>query len=89
MSGKIKLTIAQGTDQEKDLVFQNPTRSVVGRAEDCEIRIPRDVVHMDISRHHCMFEIDPPTLKVRDLGSRNGTFVNGPAFGPGEIGQGF
>jgi len=81
MSGKIKLIIAQGTDQEKDLVFQNPTRSVVGRAEDCEIRIPRDVVHMDISRHHCMFEIDPPTLKVRDLGSRNGTFVNGQKIG--------
>jgi len=81
MSGKIKLTVAQGADQEKELVFQNPTRSVVGRADDCEIRIPRDAIHMDVSRHHCMFEIDPPTLKVRDLGSKNGTFVNGEKIG--------
>jgi pSer/pThr/pTyr-binding forkhead associated (FHA) protein len=28
-----------------------------------------------------MFEIDPPTVKVRDLGSRNGTFVNGQKIG--------
>jgi pSer/pThr/pTyr-binding forkhead associated (FHA) protein len=81
MTAKIKLEISEGKDREKELVFQNPTRSVVGRADDCEIRFPMDPVHMDISRHHCMFEIDPPTLKVRDLGSRNGTFVNGQKIG--------
>src|SRR5713101_6595453 len=81
MSAKIKLTISEGSDQKKELVFQNPTRSVVGRADDCEIRFPMDPLHMDVSRHHCMFEIDPPTVKVRDLGSRNGTFVNGQKIG--------
>jgi len=30
-----------------------------------------------ISRHHCQLDIDPPSLQVRDLGSTNGTFING------------
>jgi hypothetical protein len=30
-----------------------------------------------ISRYHCQLDIDPPGVRVQDLGSRNGTFVNG------------
>jgi pSer/pThr/pTyr-binding forkhead associated (FHA) protein len=30
-----------------------------------------------ISRHHCHLDIDPPSIQVRDLGSINGTYVNG------------
>jgi pSer/pThr/pTyr-binding forkhead associated (FHA) protein len=77
MAAKIKLTISGGSQQKKELIFQEPIRPVVGRADDCDIRFPQDPEHMDVSRHHCLFEIDPPTVKVRDLGSRNGTFVNG------------
>jgi eukaryotic-like serine/threonine-protein kinase len=77
MAVKIKLTIFEGSQQKKELVFQKPVRPVVGRADDCDIRFPQDLEYMDVSRHHCLFEIDPPTVKVRDLGSRNGTFVNG------------
>ena len=83
MPGKIKLSISdlEGVAPNKELVFPIPTRSVVGRADDCDIRFPMDAGHMDISRHHCMLEFDPPTVKVRDLGSRNGTFVNGDKIG--------
>jgi len=81
MPGKIKLTIWEGIGTEKELVFPKPTRSIVGRADDCDIQFPMDAGHLDISRHHCMFEFDPPTVKVRDLGSRNGTFVNGNKIG--------
>jgi pSer/pThr/pTyr-binding forkhead associated (FHA) protein len=28
-----------------------------------------------------LLEIDPPDIRVRDLGSRNGTFVNGESIG--------
>jgi pSer/pThr/pTyr-binding forkhead associated (FHA) protein len=31
---------------------------------------------MTVSRHHCVLDIDPPMVRVRDLGSLNGTFVN-------------
>src|SRR5262249_12005413 len=36
---------------------------------------------MEVSRQHCVLKIDPPSLEVRDLGSRNGTFINGENIG--------
>jgi serine/threonine-protein kinase len=32
-----------------------------------------------ISRHHCHLEMHAPLIWVRDLGSKNGTFINGTA----------
>jgi pSer/pThr/pTyr-binding forkhead associated (FHA) protein len=32
---------------------------------------------MIVSRKHCQLSIEEDTLNVRDLGSRNGTYVNG------------
>mgnify|MGYP001809858311 CR=1 FL=1 len=32
---------------------------------------------MEVSRRHCQFDLDGDTVTVTDLGSRNGTFVNG------------
>ncbi len=47
--------------------------TVVGRREDCDLCIPLMVV----SRRHCELNLDQGNLKIRDLGSRNGTFLNG------------
>jgi pSer/pThr/pTyr-binding forkhead associated (FHA) protein len=30
-----------------------------------------------ISRHHCQLDIDPPSVLIQDLGSFNGTYLNG------------
>lgn len=46
--------------------------TVVGRRTDCDFCIPLMVV----SRKHCELNLDQGQLKIRDLGSRNGTFVN-------------
>jgi pSer/pThr/pTyr-binding forkhead associated (FHA) protein len=75
MAARITLTVAIGRVDGPDYVFEAPTRCVVGRASDCDIRL--SFVLMDVSRRHCAFEIDPPAVRVRDLGSRYGTFVNG------------
>jgi eukaryotic-like serine/threonine-protein kinase len=77
----IKLTVAQGSLDKKEYVFAEHTRCTIGRAEDCDIQVPRDFGHADVSRHHCALDIDPPVIRVRDLGSRNGTFVNGEKIG--------
>jgi pSer/pThr/pTyr-binding forkhead associated (FHA) protein len=45
---------------------------LVGREQDCHLRPKSDLV----SRHHCVFTLDDYTLRVRDLGSTNGTTVN-------------
>lgn len=47
--------------------------TVLGRAHDCELRIPLMVV----SRRHCQVSPNQQSLKIQDLDSRGGTFVNG------------
>jgi pSer/pThr/pTyr-binding forkhead associated (FHA) protein len=47
--------------------------TLVGRRKDCDLSIPLSV----ISRKHCEINIDQNKLTVRDLHSKNGTFVNG------------
>ena len=49
------------------------TVTVIGRREDCDLCIPL----MIVSRKHCQLNIEEDKLNVRDLGSRNGTYVNG------------
>lgn len=46
---------------------------LVGREEDCHLRPNSDLV----SRHHCVFTTDETSVRLRDLGSTNGTLVNG------------
>lgn len=53
---------------------------LVGRESDCHCILD----DLSVSRHHCVFILDGWTLRVRDLGSRNGTFVNGNRIGPWE-----
>ena len=78
---RITLTITEGVLKGEDFVFHDSARLVLGRSPDCDIALPMDVLHRDISRHHCAFEIDPPAIRVRDLGSLNGTYVNGDKIG--------
>lgn len=47
--------------------------TVIGRRQDCDLCVPL----MIISRRHCELNLDQDQLTVRDLGSRNGTFING------------
>lgn len=51
---------------------------IVGRARDSKISLPNDPY---LSRQHFVLEIAPPNCKITDLGSKNGTFVNGVRYG--------
>jgi len=46
--------------------------TVIGRREDCDLRIPVG----DVSRKHCRLVIEADTIRIEDLGSSNGTYVN-------------
>jgi len=48
-------------------------QTILGRRQDCQLRIPTN----DVSRQHCALLIQDKKLIARDLGSSNGTFVNG------------
>jgi pSer/pThr/pTyr-binding forkhead associated (FHA) protein len=65
-----------------EYAFERPVRCVIGRGEDCTVRLPnKGWESMMVSRHHCFLDIDPPHITVRDLGSRNGTYINGRLIG--------
>jgi eukaryotic-like serine/threonine-protein kinase len=73
----VTLAVTQGTLIGKEYVFEGLSRCMIGRANDCDIQLPNDCFYADVSRHHCLLEIAPPAVRVHDLESRNGTFVNG------------
>jgi hypothetical protein len=78
MSGKITLTVLEGTSQGKTFVFDAHDTFLFGRMDDCHICLPHDQM---VSRHHFLMEVNPPHACIRDLGSRNGTYVNGQKYG--------
>jgi len=47
--------------------------TIIGRREDCDLIIPLG----EVSRKHCRLVKDGDLLKVEDLGSANGTYLNG------------
>lgn len=47
--------------------------TVVGRKEDCDLRLD----HKSVSKQHCVIVKTDGLLLLRDLGSTNGTRVNG------------
>lgn len=51
----------------------NRRKFLIGREQDCQLRPNSEMV----SRHHCVFSLDEFSVRLRDLGSTNGTFVNG------------
>ena len=65
-------------------VVRNMT--IIGRREDCDLRIPVT----DVSRKHCRLVRTDDGIRIEDLGSSNGTHVNGQRvqesdLNPGDI----
>lgn len=79
MPARVTLTVTKGKLLGKAFVFDERTTCLIGRATDCQLRLPAE--HKIISRHHCLLDINPPDVRVRDFGSLNGTYVNGRKIG--------
>jgi serine/threonine-protein kinase len=81
LPAKVSLKIIGGKLLGNEYVFTERTTCIVGRGLDCNPRLPDDEEHRTISRHHCLLDINPPGIRVRDFGSLNGTYVNGAKIG--------
>ena len=75
MEGTVRLEVGGGAGPERVLDVAGPSVLVVGRDPACDLRAAAD--DRRVSRRHCALDVDPPRVRVRDLGSRNGTRVNG------------
>jgi predicted component of type VI protein secretion system len=69
---KVKLVVVQGKPEGKEIPLAGP-KFKIGRGETCHLRPASE----QVSREHAEFSITADSVSVRDLGSRNGTLVNG------------
>ncbi len=71
---QVNLRVLAGPYQGRVFNFTQPDTFLIGRTDDSHLCLTEDRF---FSRHHCLLEITPPRCFLRDLGSTNGTFVNG------------
>ncbi len=88
MAVNVTLTFLNGSLKGQKREFTRPGRVVIGRSSDCDLQLPSGLEYMEVSRRHCELDIDPPSVQVRDLGSRNGTHLNGLTVGQRGTGTG-
>jgi pSer/pThr/pTyr-binding forkhead associated (FHA) protein len=75
VSMKVQLVVVRGKPEGKVIPLVGP-KFKIGRGETCHLR----PISEQISREHAEFTIEAGAVVVRDLGSRNGTLVNGKAL---------
>jgi len=67
-----KLVVASGKSAGRTIAIKR-NKLLIGRAEECDVR----PLSEDVSRRHCEIVVGPADTWIQDLGSRNGTYVNG------------
>jgi pSer/pThr/pTyr-binding forkhead associated (FHA) protein len=69
---EVKLVVANGKQAGTEISVKS-AKFLIGRNEDCQLRPQSHLV----SRKHCAILIEEDLATVEDLGSTNGTFLNG------------
>lgn len=67
------ILIAYEGDMEGERWTLQQEQTVIGRSSNCDVVLPG----RQVSRQHAVIERDDGSYQLRDLGSKNGTFVNG------------
>ena len=68
----MQLVVAGGSKAGQAIPIQG-TKFLIGRADDCHLK-PRSEL---ISRYHCAIISEDGYVAIRDLGSKNGVYLNG------------
>ncbi len=75
LSGAFALTVSDGPDKGKTFALDGSraSRVLVGKSPACELRL----ADPHVSRRHLALDVVTSGLRITDLNSANGTFVNG------------
>ena len=84
---KARFLIFRGAQRGLSSEFSSVKTFYFGRATDADFRFDADL-DPHISRKHFAIEISPPGIRLIDLGSRNGTYVNGEKVKEKELAHG-
>jgi hypothetical protein len=76
---QVVLKFTKGGLKHREYSYHQSESVTIGRQDDCSIVIPE--TDSSVSRCHCTLDINPPDVTVRDMGSTNGTFLNGLLIG--------
>jgi pSer/pThr/pTyr-binding forkhead associated (FHA) protein len=79
----VNLVMFKPDGQRKDFPLTTAV-SVVGRGEECELQIPL----LNVSRRHSELRLDGDIIRVKDLASSNGTYLNNQRISEGELSAG-
>src|SRR5438445_9354433 len=71
----VRLTVSEGPHQGQEFVFHEHNMFLAGRSRSAHFRLPDKESYF--SRLHFLVEVNPPNCRLTDLGSHNGTYVNG------------
>ena len=71
----VTLTVTEGPHRGQAYEFREHDTFIVGRSKDAHFRLP--FKDKTLSRFHFMVEVNPPSCRLMDMASRNGTLVNG------------
>ncbi len=71
---EVILRVTSGPHADQEFVFNRHDTFVVGRSSQVQFSVHDD---RRLSREHFLIEINPPLCILKDLGSTNGTKVNG------------
>jgi serine/threonine protein kinase len=71
---RVVLHVTEGPQSGERFEFTDHQTCIVGRSREAHIRLSDN---RQFSRFHCRLEVKPPSIVVVDLGSTNGTRVNG------------
>ena len=70
----VVLRVTAGPHTGLEYIFDCHATFVVGRSSQAQFSVPDDGF---LSRNHFLVEFNPPACYLRDMGSTNGTTVNG------------
>lgn len=79
MFARVVLRGIKGGLQGQTLVLEDGMRYILGRSQDCSLRLPDP--YLLVSRYHCRIKVSAPFVAIQDLGSLNGTYINGGRIG--------
>src|SRR5436309_15279213 len=72
---RITLTVIEGPHKGMEFAFSRHDTFLVGRSKHAHFQLPLKDKYF--SRIHFMLEVNPPQCRLIDMGSHNGTYVNG------------
>jgi serine/threonine-protein kinase len=83
---RVTLSVIAGPHAGTEFHFDRHDTFLVGRSRHAHFQLPEKDRYF--SRIHFMMEVNPPHCRLIDMGSHNGTYVNGQRVLTGDLGDG-